>query len=102
MATEKVGIYRNYYGSIPKNSSGEPLPKSQWPKKRPHSWVVRWFGSDDQRYSKSFKTRKEAERHAEQKQSLVRKGKADPPPQTTLRDFAKEHKELMKDRKSVV
>lgn len=96
MATEKVGIYRNYYGPIPKDSSDKPLPQSQWPKKRLHSWVVRWYGSDNQRYGKSFKTRKEAEKYAEQKQSLVREGKADPPPQTTLRNFAKEHKELMK------
>ena len=61
MAKEKVGIYRNYYGPIPKDRLGMPLPKSQWPKKRAHSWVVRWFGSDGQRYSKSVKTRKEAD-----------------------------------------
>jgi len=96
MATEKVGIYRNYYGPVPRDSSGKPLPKSQWPKKRAHSWVVRWFGSDGQRYSKSFRTRKEAQRLAEGKQVQVREGKADPPPDITVGRFAKEHEKLMK------
>ena len=95
MATEKVGIYRNYYGPIPTDSSGKPLPKSQWPKKRAHSWVVRWFGTDRQRYSKSFKTRKEANRLAEEKQRQVREGKGDPPPKVSLREFYKEHTQLM-------
>lgn len=94
MAIEKVGLYRNYYG--PKtNSSGEPIPRDQWPKKRAHSWVVRWFGSDGQRYSKSFTTRKEAERYAEKRQRLVREGKASPPPKRTLAEFRREHEVLM-------
>ena len=68
MATEKVGIYRKYHGKIPTDKSGQSLPKSDWPKKRAFRWAVRWFGSDGKRYSKSFKTRKEAERYAEIKQ----------------------------------
>ena len=96
MATERVGIYRNYYGPVPNDSSGKPLPKSQWPKRRAHSWVVRWFGSDGQRYSKSVKSRKEAERFAEKKQQKVREGKADPSPKVLLRGFFEEHAELMK------
>jgi len=100
MATEKVGIYRNYYGKVPRDSSGKPLPKSQWPKKRGHSWIVRWFGSDSQRYSKSFKTRKEADRFAEAKQSEVRKGKADPPPEISLKSFVEEHEQLMQSQTS--
>jgi integrase len=58
--------------------------------------VVRWFGQDGNRYSKSFKVRKEAEWFAETKQPDVREGKADPPPQVSLRDFNREHGELMK------
>ena len=96
MATNKVGIYRSYYGPIPKDSSGKPLPKSQWPRKRAHSWVVRWFGLDRQRYGRSFRTRKEANRFAEKKQEKVREGKADPPPRITLRGFFKEHCQVMK------
>ena len=87
--------YRNCYGPIPKESSGKSLPKSQWPRKRAHSWVVRWFGSDGQRYSKSFKTRKEADRFAEKKQQGVREGRADPSPKRSLREFYEEHGELM-------
>lgn len=88
MATEKVGVYRNYYGPIPKDSSGKSLPKRKWPKKRAYSWVVRWFGSDGKRYSKSFKTRKEADRWAEKSQLDVREGKTDLPEKITLKDFA--------------
>jgi integrase len=87
MAKEKVGIYRNYYGPIPQDRSGMPLPKSKWPDKRAHSWVVRWFGSDGQRYSKSVATRKEAERLAEEVQADVRVGKGDLPEEMTLKAF---------------
>lgn len=87
MATKKVGIYRNYYGPIPTDRSGRPLPKSEWPKKRAHSWVVRWHGSDGQRYSRSVPTRKEAEQFAEEKQAEVREGQGDPPEQMTLKQF---------------
>ena len=79
MATTKVGVYRKYHGRIPKDSSGRPLPKEEWPRKRAHSWVVRWFGLDGWRYSRSFKTRKEAELFAEQQQSKVREGRATHP-----------------------
>jgi integrase len=95
MATEKVGIYRKYHGPIPTDRTGKPLPKSEWPRKRAFRWAVRWFGSDGKRYSKSFKTRKEAEQFAETKQSEVRKGKANPPPEINLRQFYKEHRALM-------
>ncbi len=94
MATKRVGVYRSYHGPIPKDSAGDPLPESQWPKKRLHSWVVRWYGTDRQRHSRSFRTKKEAERHAETKQQEVRQGTADPPPKTTLREVYREHKKL--------
>jgi hypothetical protein len=80
MATEKVGIYRKWHGPIPTDGSDKPLPPAEWPKKRLFSWAVRWFGIDGKRYSKSFPSRKEAERFAEGVQSDVRCGKGDPPP----------------------
>jgi len=96
MATKKVGIYRKWHGPVPLDDSGQPLPKSQWPKNRLFSWAVRWFGADGNRYSKSFRNRKEAETFAETKQSEVRGGKADPPPEITLREYRKEHEAVMK------
>ena len=96
MATEKVGIYRKYHGPIPKDKSGQPLPKNDWPKKRAFRWAVRWFGTEGKRYSKSFKTRKETERFAETKQPDVRSGKANPPPKITLKYYYDEHRKLMR------
>jgi integrase len=98
MATTKVGIYRKYHGAIPKDSSGRPLPKSQWPKRRPHSWAVRWFGSDGKRYSQSFRTRKEAQRFAEDKQPEVDDSKGDPPEDITLGKFLREHEKTMRSQ----
>jgi len=95
MATTKVGIYRSYYGPVPRDSSGQPLPESEWLKKRPFSWVVRWFGSDGNRYSKSFRTRKEAEHFTEIKQAEVREGRGDPPEEITLTNFVNEHEQVM-------
>jgi integrase len=89
MATTKVGIYRNYYGPVPTDVSGSPLPKSEWPQRRAHSWVVRWHGTDGQRYSRSFEIRKEAERFAEEKQNEVRDGQANEPEKLTLMEFCK-------------
>ncbi len=96
MATEKVGIYRKYHEPIPTDKSGQPLPKNDWPKKRAFRWAVRWFGTEGKRYSKSFKTRKEAEHFAEIKQSDVRSGKTNPLPKITLKHYYDEHRELMK------
>ena len=67
MATEKVGIYRKYHGPVPIDHSGTPLPRSEWPRLRPFSWAVRWFGSDGKQFSRSFRSRKGAERYAETK-----------------------------------
>ena len=88
MAIERVGIYRSYYGPKPKDRSGKPLPKGRWPAKRAHSWVVRWHGSHGERYSRSCRTRKEAERVAESIRTDVHKGKADKPEKMTLQEFA--------------
>ena len=97
MATEKVGIYRKYYGTIPADKSGNPLPKSEWPRERSFSWAVRWFGSDGKRFSKSFKSRKEAERYAETKQVEVRVGKGDRPRAVTLAEFVSMYLDLRGD-----
>jgi len=96
MGTKKVGVYRKYHGPVPIGSDGKPLPKEAWGNKRPFSWSARWFGIEGQRYSKSFRTRREAERFAEKQQASVRAGKADPPPDISLRDFYREHLGFMK------
>ena len=49
MGTTKVGIYRSYYGPVPVDQAGQPLPKSQWLNKRPFSWVVRWYEGERHR-----------------------------------------------------
>lgn len=97
MATEKVGVCRKYHGEIPTDPSGNPLPRSEWPKCRPFRWAVRWFGADGARYSKSFETRKEAERFAESKQAEVREGHGDPPPPTVFREYEKMYLKLRGD-----
>jgi hypothetical protein len=97
MATEKVGVYRKYHGPIPTDAAGNPLAKSEWPSKRKCCWVARWFGTNGNRHSRSFDTRKEAERFAETKQAEVRQGNGDPPKGCTIREFWKEHRKLMKD-----
>lgn len=95
MATERVGVYRKYYGPVPKDKLGHPLPKSEWPRKRPHSWVARWFDFKGKRYSRSFKTRKEAQQFAEQKQKEIRCGKPSPQPRISVAAHRREHQDLM-------
>lgn len=95
MAVTKVGIYRQYFGPIPADDQGRPLPRSQWMKKRQFSWLVRWYGDEGRRYSKSFDTQARAQRFAEAKQREVRHNRADPPPEITLGQFRNEHRELM-------
>jgi integrase len=96
MPTEKVGVYRKYHGPVPTDAAGNPLPKSDWLTKRPYRWAARWYGYDGNRYSKSFKTRKEADRFAETKQADVRQGRSDPPEHCNLREFYEEHRKLWK------
>ena len=97
MATEKVGVYRKYHGAVPVHQSGSPLPKSEWPRLRPFSWAVRWFGSDGRRFSRSFKSRKEAEQYAEERQADVRVGKGDRPRAVTLAEFGRMYLDLRGD-----
>ncbi len=94
MATEKIGVYRRWHGKVPEQG-GKPLPKSDWPKVRKHSWTVRWYGKSGKRYSKDFRTRKLAEHFARQLQEDVNRGRADRPEKITLNLFAKEHRKVM-------
>lgn len=95
MATERVSVYRKYHGPVPRDEQGRPLPREQWPRRRPFRWAVRWFGTDGTRYSRSFKTRKEAERFTEKTQQEVRWGKTEPLRRISLEDFVAEHTKVM-------
>ncbi len=97
MATSKVSVVRKWHGKVPTDKDGKPLPKAEWPRKRPHRWAVRWFGSEGTRYSKSFKTRKEADRFADGKQSDVREGTADEPRPIPLKEFTRMYVDLRGD-----
>jgi integrase len=97
MATEKVGVYRRWLGPVPEEN-GKPVPKSDWLKKRRHSWTVRWYGTAGQRYSKDFKTRKEADKYARGLQTQVDRGKPDKPQKMVLHDFICEHAKVMLGR----
>ena len=97
MAHTKVSIVRKWYGKLPVDKNGNPIPKNLWPKRRKHSWEVRWFSSSDRkRYSKSFKSRKEATEHAKTVQSDVDRGRGDKPRKITLSAFIAEHTKVMK------
>lgn len=94
MAIEKVGVYRKWLEAVPRRS-GRPIPRSQWPRKRRHRWVVRWFGSNGKRYGKVFETRKEADKYALELQNRVDSGKPDRPKKITLGEFMREHEQVM-------
>ena len=94
MATEKVGVYRRWLEPIPQEN-GRPVPKDEWPKKRRHSWTVRWYGTTGKRYSKDFKTKKLADRYARDLQGKVKTGKQDKPQKITLQVFKEEHAKVM-------
>jgi integrase len=95
MAIEKVGVYRRWLEPVP-CVDGQPIPKSEWPKKRHHSWTVRWYGTTGKRYSRDFKTRKLAERYARDLQDQVKHGRQDRPEKVTLHEFIREHTQVMK------
>jgi hypothetical protein len=38
MAHIKVSITRKYYGKIPVDKTGKPIPKKLWPRRRSFSW----------------------------------------------------------------
>lgn len=87
MAIEKVGVYRKWLEPVPKGKNGKPIPESEWPRKRRHRWIARWYGTNGQRYGKVFKTRKEAQKYASELQKRVCLGKADKPKKVTLHEF---------------
>lgn len=96
MAHVKVSVIRKWYGKVPLDRTGKPVPRDQWPKRRKYSWEVRWYGSEGKRYSKSFKDRKEAIKYARKIQEKADKGKGDKPRRITLADFTKEHSKVMR------
>jgi len=95
MAVEKVGIYRKWLEPVP-NRNGKPIPRSEWPKRRRHRWIIRWCGTNNKKYGKVFHTRKEAERYALELQAQVNLGRADRPRKVTIHEFISEHEEVMK------
>ena len=97
MATEKVGVYRKYHGPVPTDRFGTSLPKGEWPRTRPFSWAVRWFSSEGKRFSRSFKSRKEANHFAQERQAAVRAGKGDRPHAVALAEFARTYLVLRGD-----
>lgn len=99
MAIEKVGVYRKWLEPVPKRNCN-PIPKSEWPKKRRYCWIVRWCGTNLKKYGKLFKTRKEAERYALDLQKQVYLGRADKPRKITLQEFRLEHEQVMKGQRS--
>lgn len=96
MAVEKIGIYRKWLGAVPTDKSGNPIPRSQWPRKRRYHWIVRWYGTAGKRYGKVFETRKEADRYAIELQKQAALGRIDRPRNITLCEFYQEHKRIMK------
>lgn len=96
MAIEKVGVYRKWLGPVPKGKNGKPIQESEWPRKRRHRWIARWYGTNGQRYGKVFEKRKEAQKYASELQERVCLGKADKPKKVTLHEFCLEHEQVMK------
>ena len=95
MAHTKVSVNRKYYGKVPLDRTGKPIPKNLWSKRRKSSWEVRWYDSEGKRLSKSFKDRKEAYNYSRKIQDKVNIGKADKCSKVTLKNFTLEHKKLM-------
>jgi len=98
MAQTKVSVIRKWYGKVPLDRTGKPIPRDLWPKRRKCSWEVRWYSSEGKRYSKSFKSRKEANQYAKKLQRKVDMGKRDRPKKITLAQFTDEHRRVMVGR----
>ena len=94
MASKKVGVYRKYLQSVPVDSSGRPVAKSDWPKKRSFCWVARWVCGEGKRRSRSFKTKGQAQSFAAQKQIHIQDALAAGLTEISLRGFHTEHREL--------
>ena len=72
------------------------IQESEWPGKRRHRWIAKWYGTNGQRYGKVFEKRKEAQKYASELQERVCLGKADKPKKVTLHEFCLEHEQVMK------
>ena len=94
MANKRVGVYRKYLEAVPVDSSGLPLAKSSWPKKRSFCWVARWFSGEGKRYSRSFRTKRQAQLFAAQKEIQIQDARTAGLTAISLRGFHIEHKEL--------
>ena len=94
MANKRVGVYRKYLEAVPVDSLGRPLAKSNWPKKRSFCWVARWFSGEGKRPSRSFRTKRQAQLFAAQKQIHIQDAQAAGLTAISLRGFHIEHKEL--------
>ncbi len=94
MANKRVGVYRKYLEGVPVDSSGQPVTKSSWPKKRSFCWVARWFSGEGKRYSRSFRTKRQARSFAAQKQTQIQDAQTAGLTAISLRGFHGEHKEL--------
>ena len=94
MANKRVGVYRKYLEAVPVDSSGLPLAKSSWPKKRSFCWVARWFSGEGKRPSRSFRTKRQAQLFAAQKEVQIQDAQSAGLTAISLRGFHIEHKEL--------
>ncbi len=94
MANKRVGVYRKYLEAVPVDSSGRPLAKSSWPKKRSFCWVARWFSGEGKRPSRSFRTKRQAQSFAARKEIQIQDAQSAGLTAISLRDFHIEHKEL--------
>lgn len=100
MAALLIGIYRKWLGPVPEDSKGKQLPKSLWPQKRRHNWLVRWVGTTGKKYGKVFKTKKEAQLFGLETQCKLLAGKADKHRKITLHEFRLEHEKIIKGQVS--
>lgn len=94
MANKRVGVYRKYLEAVPVDSSGQPVTKSSWPKKRSFCWVARWFSNEGKRPSRSFRTKGQAQSFAAQKEIQIQDAQSAGLTAISLRGFHIEHKEL--------
>jgi len=94
MASKKVGVYRKYLEPVPIDLSGRRLAKSDWPKKRSFCWVARWLSEEGKRHSRSFRTKRQAQLFAAQKQIDIQDTLASGLIEISLGDFHTEHRQL--------
>jgi len=75
--TTKVSVFRRWTGPIPTGKDGKAIPKSLWPQRRGHVWIVRWFASARDgrtpRMQRTFTTKAAAEAFQAEKRSELDK-----------------------------